>query len=141
MTSAEATSAAIATEIAEFSEDKEISALEFSPDGTRLSTVEWTGSEVHVWHWQSEKRIEQRLRITQDSGLYTLQSGIKFSPDGTELATDLRTGLETAHPTRILPMAQKLTAAGRGVLVAVMDSDSKRDELQDGLARPGRLHS
>jgi WD40 repeat protein len=76
----------VATKIAEFREDKEISTLEFSPDGSRLATVQWIGSEVHVWQWAGESRIEQRLAIPEGSALYTLQSGLKYSPDGTELA-------------------------------------------------------
>jgi WD40 repeat protein len=76
----------VATQIVQFPEQKEISSLAFSPDGTRLATVEWTGSEVHVWQLGDKKYIVQRFAIPEGSALFTLQSGLIFSPDGTLLA-------------------------------------------------------
>jgi WD40 repeat protein len=76
----------VATQIAQFTEQKEISSLAFSPDATRLATTEWTGSEVHVWQLGDKKQIVQRFAIPEGSALFTLQSGLIYSPDGTLLA-------------------------------------------------------
>ena len=83
---ADGSSRQVATKIAEFNEEKEISSMDFSPDTHRLAAVEWTGSEVHIWKWQGDPVIEKRFSIAEGTALSTSQSGLQYSPDGTLLA-------------------------------------------------------
>ena len=76
----------VATQIGQLNEQKEISSLAFSPDASRLATVEWTGSEVHVWQLGDKRQIVQRFAILEGSALFTQQSGLTFSPDAGLLA-------------------------------------------------------
>ena len=52
ISTAQASPRTVATQVGQFAEQEEISSLAFSPDGTRLAAVEWTGAEVHIWHSQ-----------------------------------------------------------------------------------------
>lgn len=74
-----------ARQIAEFNEEAEVAALEFSPDGAHLATVGRLASEVHVWRWE-KKQIERRLHIPEGSALSTSQGGLRYSSDGRLLA-------------------------------------------------------
>lgn len=76
----------VATKIAEFNEEKEISSMNFSSDTHRLATVEWTGAEIHIWKWEGEPVIEKRFRFTEGAAMFTQEGGLQYSPDDRLLA-------------------------------------------------------
>ncbi len=120
--SSQAASQPVATQIAQFAEQKEISSLAFNSNGTRLATVEWTGSEVHIWQLGDKKQIAQRFAILEGSALFTQQSGVAFSPDDRLLAmveqVDKRNnfGVVRVWDLRSSSMIQEITEGKRNGL-------------------------
>jgi WD40 repeat protein len=115
----------VATKTAEFNEQKEISSLDFSPDTHSLATVEWTGSEVHIWKWEKEPLIEKRLSFTEGAALFTLQGGLQYSPDNTLLAM-----VQTAR--RDDPSVVKIWDTNSGSFHAI--GEAGRRGLKSGIA-------
>lgn len=77
---------AVATKVAEFKEDDDVSGLEFSPDGSRIAVSTFTELHVHIWTWKDRPRVERTLMKPHGTADYLSGDGLRYSPDGRLLA-------------------------------------------------------
>jgi WD40 repeat protein len=72
----------IATKIAEFYEQRDVSTLAFRPNDQELAAGSLSSDEVHVWTWQGRSSIARTLRFSRANGI----NGLRYSPNGKLLA-------------------------------------------------------
>jgi WD40 repeat protein len=76
----------VATKVAEFKEDDDVSGLEFSPDSKTLAVSTFITLHVHIWAWQGTSRIVRTLLKPRGTADYLSGDGLRYSPDGHLLA-------------------------------------------------------
>jgi WD40 repeat protein len=76
----------VAQKVASLSAASDISAIDFSPDGSHLVIAAALGPNVWIWKWTGQSKVEKNLRIPQGLGPGTWQSGLRYSPDGRLIA-------------------------------------------------------
>jgi WD40 repeat protein len=76
---------AVATNVADLTEDDDVVTLQFSPDDRQLAIGTAQTLHVHLWDWRA-RRIDRTLQKPRPADLLFSSEGIRYSIDGKFLA-------------------------------------------------------